>query len=290
MRTGGDFDPNGPEVRDVRNLVRLGSMDDHRWGRATWPELAARGLSGVGREGESEGAHRPVVALLPLGAVEAHGPHLPLLTDLTIATAAAEASVEGFTERGVWTAVLPPVCYTPAPFAEGFPGTVSVRPSTLASLVTDVAESLDAQGVASLVLVNAHLDPAHLEALHGVVRGWSGSMDLVFPDISRKPWALRLTDEFKSGACHAGRYETSVVMAADPGAVREAVMLALPENPASLSNAIRLGLGSFEEAGVDEAYCGAPAEATAAEGRETIASLAGILVDAWDQASNGSAP
>lgn len=268
-------------------------MDEHRWGLATWTELAARGLSGAAPTNGSPG--RPsgpagsepesgsVVALLPLGAVEAHGPHLPLLTDVTIANAAAEAAVEALEGHGVLPLVLPPVSYTPASFAAGFPGTVSVRPSTLTSLLTDVADSLQAQGVAALILVNAHLDPGHLTAIHAMVDDWSGAMPVVFPDISRRPWAGRLTDEFKSGACHAGRYETSVVMAADPGAVREAVMLSLAENPASLSDAIRDGLESFEEAGVDQAYCGAPAEATAREGRDTIRTLGAILVEAWDR-------
>ncbi len=236
----------------------------------------------------------PVVALLPVGAVEAHGPHMSVLADVIIATAAARAAVGGLESQGFRGLVLPPVSYTSASFAAGFPGTISVRPTTVTAVVRDIADSLDAQGVRALVIVNAHLDPGHLEALHGAAggedaRGPHGrrAMPILFPDISRKPWALRLTDEFRSGACHGGRYETSVVLAAAPEQVREGVMAQLPENAASLSDAIRSGLATFEEAGVDQAYCGDPAMATAAEGRDTIRVLGEIVVDAVREGLEG---
>ena len=60
---------------------------------------------------------------------------------------------------------------------------------------------------------------------------------VAFPDITRKPWALRLTDEFKSGACHAGRYEGSIVLAARPdlGRRRDATGTASEPPPRSPS-------------------------------------------------------
>ena len=102
--------------------------------------------------------------------------------------------------------------------------------------------------------------------------------------MTRKPWALRLSDEFKSGACHAGQYEGSVVMARAPELVREDVRRALAPNPSSLSVAIREGKQSFEEAGGPEAYFGAPAAASAEEGERTIDTLAGILCEAVEAA------
>ncbi|NNM32160.1 MAG: creatininase family protein [Gemmatimonadetes bacterium] len=271
-------------------------MDNFEWGRATWTELAALGLGGMaGREASQarnareQAAAQPVVALLPVGAVEAHGPHLAVLADVTIATAAATAAVDGLEAMGYRALVLPPISYSPAGFADGFPGTISIRPSTLRELVEDIAVGLERQGVHALVVVNAHLDPGNLEALHAVAASRPAdpaveAMPVLFPDISRKPWALRLTDEFKSGACHGGQYETSVVMAAEPEGVRSDLVGTLPSNPASLSDAIRRGATSFEEAGVDMAYCGAPAQATAAEGQATIRTLGGIVTDAVRQA------
>ena len=286
------------------------------WGDATWAELANAGLGIVpggsgaadanrpaaerstGRHGRAgsrpPGPCSPVVALLPVGAVEAHGPHLPLVTDVVIARAAAVAALPGLRRLGFHPFLLPPLAYTAAPFAAGFPGTISVRPATFAALLADVAASLEGQGARALVVVNAHLDPVHLAAIrdgirahasHGTASAHSagsrdGAMPVIYPDITERRWASRLTDEFKSGACHAGRYETSVVMAAAPGLVRDAARQGLAANPASLSAAIRAGKATFEGAGVSEAYCGDPAAATREEGEQTVAVLGGIVVDA----------
>ena len=70
------------------------------------------------------------VLILPVGALEAHGPHLPLNTDVVIARAMAEAGAAQLQERGRSAWVLPPLHYTSAGFAAGFPGTISVSPST----------------------------------------------------------------------------------------------------------------------------------------------------------------
>ena len=252
-----------------------------RWGHATWTELAELGIGRAPAVAGTAATSRgdPVIAVLPVGAVEAHGPHLPLVTDVIIAVAAAKAALPGLRRLGCRPALLPPLAYTAAPFAAGFPGTISVRPATVSALLSDIAESLEQQGVAALVVVNAHLDPAHLEAI-GEVAGRGTPMPVIHPDLTERRWASRLTDEFRSGACHAGRYETSVVMAATPGLVREEARRTLAANPASLSRAIRLGAATFEEAGVAEAYCGDPAAATAREGEETVAALAAIVVDA----------
>ena len=222
----------------------------------------------------------PVAALLPVGAVEAHGPHLPLVTDVVIATAAARAALEDLCSLGLRPTLLPPLPYTAAPFAAGFPGTISLRPATVTALLADMAASLEQQGVAALVVVNAHLDPAHLASIREAVRAHRGVMPVIHPDLTERRWALRLGDEFQSGACHAGRYETSVVMASAPGLVREQVRLGLPANPASLSRAIRAGKATFEEAGVGEAYCGDPAAATREEGERTVQALGRIVVEA----------
>jgi creatinine amidohydrolase len=110
---------------------------------------------------------------------------------------------------------------------------------------------------------------------------------VAFPNLAAKPWALRLSDEFKSGACHAGQFETSILLAERPELVREATRAVLPPNPASLSRAIRDGKQSFEEAGGDRAYFGFPAQATAEEGWATIEVL-GVILDEAVQAELGT--
>jgi creatinine amidohydrolase len=222
------------------------------------------------------------VAVLPVGAVEAHGPHLPLETDVIIAAAMARAGAARLVARGRSAVVLPPLAYTAAPFAQGFAGTVSLRPDTVTATVLDIARALARHGFGVLALANAHLDPTHLASLDAAVGAIRSAIGLAvaFPNLTAKPWALRLGDEFRSGACHAGRFETSIVLAERPELVRETTMAALPGNTASLSRAIRDGKQSFEEAGGAQAYFGFPAQATAKEGRATVEVLGAILEEA----------
>src|SRR5262249_23089009 len=64
-------------------------------------------------------------------------------------------------------------------------------------------------------------------------------------------WARTLSAEFKSGACHAGRYETSIVMARDPSLVVETVRATLPEVPISLSDELARGVETFAAMGME---------------------------------------
>src|SRR5574341_463857 len=222
------------------------------------------------------------VAILPVGAVEAHGPHLPLATDVLIAEAMARAGAARLVARGHSVVLLPALAYTAAGFAAGFPGTISLAGASVTAMLLDLAKSLTHQGFGALALANAHLDPAHLQSLAAAVAaaGQERLLRMIFPDISKKPWGSRLTDEFKSGACHAGRFETSIVMAERPELVREAMRRSLTPNPNSLSHAIRAGRQTFQAAGGPRAYFGDPAAAAAEEGRGTIEVLGGILEQA----------
>jgi creatinine amidohydrolase len=221
------------------------------------------------------------VALLPVGAVEAHGPHLPLGTDLVIAQGMTRAAGAALETRGRVCVLLPPLAYTAAPFAAAFPGTLSVTPAVVTSLVLDLARELTRHGFAALGIANAHLDPAHRAALAEAV-GAAGDerlLPLACPDLTRRATSERLTEEFRGGACHAGRFEGSIVLAERPELVREAIRVSLAPNPASLSAAIQAGHDTFAAAGGPRAYFGWPADATAGEGRATIATLGAILAE-----------
>lgn len=221
------------------------------------------------------------VALLPAGATEAHGPHLPLATDVVISREAAVRACRALVEAGTPALVLPPLAYAVTEFAASFAGTISISMDTAISMARDVILGATRAGFAGVVVCNAHLEPGNLEALRAAVeQARERGAKAVFPDVTRKPHALRLGDEFRSGACHAGRYETSLVMAADPFLVLGEKVDGLPPNPSSLSTAIREGKKSFVEAGGPEAYFGWPADATAAEGEGLYGELADIFASA----------
>jgi creatinine amidohydrolase len=242
----------------------------------TWEEMAA--LRGD-----------RVVAILPVGATEAHGPHLPVGTDVIIAETMAAAGAARLAERGLDPVILPSLAYTPVPFASAFAGSIGISADTLEATLRDIARGLGARGHRILAIANAHLDPANVMALRAACAvADDAAARVVFPDITRRSLAARLTDEFRSGACHAGQYETSIVLACRPDLVRDTVRTALDPIAHSLSDAIRDGKSTFAEAGGDRAYFGAPAAATAEEGHATIARLGEILEEAVLQHMNGA--
>lgn len=242
-------------------------MPVHRFAEMTWEEV--RDLDRVS-----------AVAILPVGAVEAHGPHLPLGTDVVIAEAMARACAEILTERGRSGLVLPPLWYTAAGFADNFPGTIGVAGPTVSALIVQIATSLQEQDIRTLAIANAHLDPDHLGSLRQAADDAPTGSRIVVLDLTRRRVAERLTEEFRTGACHAGRFEGSIVLAERPDLYRSDLAARLEPNPSSLSTAIRDGVSTFEEAGGPRAYFGWPADATAEEGRATVRTLGRLLTDA----------
>lgn len=247
-------------------------------GKRTWPE--ARELF-----------DDRLVAILPIGATEPHGPHLPLDTDVTIALAQSRRAAELLEEAGVRALVLPPVPFGLTHFTEGFEGRITLRPGTLWALLEDVVESLQEQGVRRVVFSNAHLEPAHVEILRGVAADYAElgerTAQVVYPDNTRRRWAATLGEEFQSGDCHAGRYESSIVLAADPEAVREAERARLEPVEIGLIGKMKSGVKTFRQAGAEAAYCGDPAAASAEEGADLTERLATMIVsctrEAWPE-------
>ena len=95
------------------------------------------------------------VLVQPLGAIEQHGDHLPLATDLIVVQAACEAVVAARgAEFDLW--LLPPLAYTRSIEHAWCPGTVALSTETMLSVLDDLGRSVAATGVRRLALVNGH--------------------------------------------------------------------------------------------------------------------------------------
>ena len=219
---------------------------------------------------------QPVAVMIAVGAIEPHGPHLPLDTDLIISRAAAERALPRLASSGVRGLVAPDVAYGVTDCADGFAGAVGVTAASLAAYLHDVVAAWLHNGVAHVCLVSNHLEPAHEEIIRSTVARFPSSRCTAATPLARR-WARTLSEEFKRGACHAGEYETSIVLAADPEAVRTALVAKLPDVDVSLSEMLRAGKMHFTEMGLARAYAGAPARATAAHGEEMLARLATMV-------------
>jgi creatinine amidohydrolase len=216
-----------------------------------------------------------------VGSVEPHGPHLPLATDTIISEEAARRAIALLEKRGIRALVAPSVPYGVTEYAAGFSGAISVPAAALTALLRAIAERFLADGFAHVCFVNNHLEPAHDAAVRAAIVGLRASVACPLT----KRWGRTLSDEFKRGNCHAGRYETSLVLAAG-ASVRDPSKLA--PIATSLSDGIKSGKTTFREMGLDAAYTGAPAEATLDEGNALYEKLAEMIATEIAEALDAS--
>jgi len=220
---------------------------------------------------------RGVIALLPVGSTEPHGPHLGLGTDVVISAAACLRAAELLEKRGTMIGVIAPaISYGVTECATGFHGAVSIPGPVLTQYIAAVCDGLLASGIRHVCLVNNHLEPAHDAAVRAVLPGREKKVSYACPLTKR--WARTLSAEFKSGACHAGRYESSIIMAAGPEFVVEDLRTRLPPVPISLSEKLAAGVTTFEQMGMEAAYAGDPASASVEEGEQLIQRLGEMVV------------
>jgi creatinine amidohydrolase len=232
------------------------------------------------------------VILLPIGAVEAHGPHLGLDTDVIIAQAAARRAADQFTAIGVDAWIAPPIWYGVSFVGAAFPGTTPIAADPFRLYLEWVLRGLTGIAGGDVIVVNAHLEPAHFDAILTACESISRESGTVVHAVDhRSPrWANRLGSEFAGGSRHAGSYETSIVLATEHSSVRIELLPALDAVWIDLPAQLRAGARTFEEAGGLQAYFGDPASATEEEGKRLLVELGLIIVESYleAKASTGS--
>ena len=175
------------------------------YGKLTWPEIKS--------------VDKDRVIILPVGAMEDHGPHLPLDTDSLIISRLVEAVVDEIPQD---TLRLPTIHYGFNEHHKDFPGVIYIQPETLMNFVADVAKSLAHHGFRRILILNGHgsnhpvLD---LSARKTVIA--TGCLC-----VSASYWNLMsetLQAERRSrigGIAHAGEMETAIYLYCDPDHVQ----------------------------------------------------------------------
>jgi len=117
-----------------------------------------------------EAMTRGVVVILPVGSTEAHGPHLPLSTDVIISEEMSLRASDKLNTRGIESLVLPAISYSVTDFSSQFSGTISIKKETAVALIRDICISLYKQGARLIAVANSHLEPEHVASINEAIQ------------------------------------------------------------------------------------------------------------------------
>jgi creatinine amidohydrolase len=219
-----------------------------------------------------------VVILQPMGAIEQHGPHLPLIVDAAISTAVVGKALSEL-EPEIPAYALPPLYYGKSNEHWHFPGTITLSAQTLMATLIEVGQSLYRAGFRKFAMVNGHGgQPQILEIVARDLHQQQGDF-MVFPlFVWRVPnlAAELLTAKELELGIHAGDAETSLLLALLPEQVKmEAAIQEYPRLPqSSLSMEGNLPFAWVTKDLSQSGILGDPTVATAAKGEQLLASLA----------------
>lgn len=163
-----------------------------------------------------------VVIIQPIGAIEQHGPHLPLIVDAAIATAVTGDALAKL-DRRIPAYALPTLYYGKSNEHWHFPGTITLNAKTLMAVLTEMAESIYRAGFRKLVLLNGHGGQPQIMEI--VARDLHQKYEdlLMFPFfVWRVPNVAEklLTPKELELGIHAGDAETSMMLSILPETVR----------------------------------------------------------------------
>lgn len=178
------------------------------WARMTAPDLRAIA------------AQKGAMAVLPIGSLEQHGPHLPVITDTA---SASEAAIRGarLVAGDIPVAVMPGLWLGMSEHHLPFGGTITLDFEALSKVLRCIVRSLKALGFARLLIVNGH--GGNIDPLAVAVRELA--VEFSMPIVSILPWGMAPEEtaaifEVDTGAHHACEGETSVMLAITPDTVQ----------------------------------------------------------------------
>lgn len=234
-----------------------------------WPDIAAL-------------PPEDMVALLPVGAIEQHGPHLPIDTDLQIANAVCELA-----SALTGAVVLPALPYgVSSGHTEKWPGTFSLGHATFIDAVCSLAAWLSATGWRRILIINGHCgNDASLRVAVDRIR-----TELPLLAATRNTWELsaEITRAFTEDAAdwHANCAETSIMLVLDPAAVHRD-RLGVADDPDRTAGCVfphRVALTSLN------GVTGRPSAATTAQGIQLLQSMGESLAGLIRRAATESPP
>ncbi len=237
------------------------------------------------------------LTILPVGVVEEHGAHLPLGMDSFAAEVYAASAAPHLEEAGYEVVAAPTINYGVARAAIDFPGTLSLEPETLRSMVVEIGRSLARHGLNRLVILNGHRDLHHMKAL-------DNAKNILLQDKTAQVLCVGfVSDPALTTACyrdgvrqfyksprpdregHGGESETSVALHSFPELVKKEVIGDLDPNFDYDVDAFRNETKDYGSISGGRGYFGWPQAATAETGKQLVAvrgrNIANVILKAW---------
>ncbi|MFN4118590.1 creatininase family protein [Acidovorax sp.] len=184
-----------------------------------WADLSTRDFAALQASGQAD----QVVAVLPVAAVEQHGPHLPLSVDATLLQGVIEVALPQL-PADLPVLFLPPQNVGLSPEHIRYPGTLTLSPATVIALWTEIGECVARAGIKKLLLLNGHggqvsvmdIVARELRTRCGLLVYSASWFSLPLPDSVAGQFSA---EEHRFGI-HAGEIETSMMLHLAPGTVR----------------------------------------------------------------------
>ena len=238
------------------------------------------------------------LVILPVGAVEEHGPHLPLGLDTFAAEAYAEAAAPHLEDGGYSVILAPALSYGVTRQAIDFPGTLTLEPATLRALVIEIARSLARAGFKRQVVLNGHGEIPHVRALQEAAGALAeeGTAQMICVGFTSDPAMTRAcVREGTVGLSrsprpdregHAGEWETSLALYCFPNLVDTQVLETIEPNFDYDVDALKTEKKNYRTLTAGRGYFGSPAAATADTGKALLSirgrNIAQVILKAFN--------
>jgi creatinine amidohydrolase len=237
------------------------------------------------------------LTILPVGVVEEHGAHLPLGVDSFTAEIYSASAAPHLEEAGYEVVVAPTINYGVARAAIDFPGTLSLEPETLRSMVVEIGRSLARHGLNRLVILNGHRDQHHMKALDDaraiLMENKTAQVLCVGfvsdPDVTAACYREGVRQFYKSPRPdregHGGESETSLALNSFPDLVNKEIIKELKPNFDYDVEAFRNETKDYGILSDGRGYFGWPQAATAETGKRLVAirgkNIAQVILKQW---------
>jgi creatinine amidohydrolase len=229
------------------------------------------------------------IIVLPLGAIEQHGPHLPLNTDFVVADAASRAAVERVgAETNSW--LLPTLAYTKSNEHLWAAGTLSLSAATLMSVLDDIGRSVAATPARRILFINGHGGNSALTAMmNREIRLKYGLQTfLAHPHMPADQGGSSSENELGMGI-HGGMDETSVMLHLRPDLVDMSLAVRRVPEKLAENNQVRFGgrvaFGWLSNDFFPDGHIGDPTGASAEIGAHMFESCVESLCEALREIS-----